>query len=130
MNYITKIKDCDNYLIDFLPMADIINLTMINTQLAELVSVTKIYLEYIQLKDIPKKYLIICCYKKGLINILKNYHRNGKNIFIPEEINLVAGNGHIAILNWFKDSGFKFNYNNSAINLASDNGLFVDILTI
>ena len=125
MEYITKISDCDNYLINYLPLTDIINLLIINTSLKKLVSETKIYAEYLQLKKIDKNKILDYCYEKGLINILKNYYWNGKNIIIPDGIDYASENGHIAVLEWFKSSGLEFRYSNYAISWASEKGNIV-----
>ena len=37
-------------------------------------------------------------------------------------INYASENGHIAILDWFKNSEFEFKYDEWAINYASENG--------
>ena len=122
MQYITGISDCDNYLINYLPLTDIINLLLTNTSLKKLVSKTKIYSEYAQLKGIGKNKILEYCYEKGLINILKNYYWNKKNIFIDDAINYASKNAHIVVINWFKESDFQFKYNSNAINYASENG--------
>ena len=122
MEYITGIHDCDNYLINYLPLTDIINLLFINNTLNKLVSESKIYSEYAQLKGVNKKEILKHCYKKGLINILKNYYWNGKNIIINDAISWASRNGHVAVLDWFKESGYEFKYSDYAINLASNNG--------
>ena len=74
MTYISGIYDYNNYLIEFLPLADIINLLMVNSSLNELVRKSKIYSEYVQLKKIKKDKILEYCYQNGLINILKKYY--------------------------------------------------------
>ena len=122
MAYITTIADCDNYLIYFLPIKEIIKLCLVNRSLNKLVTESVIYLEYVQLKNIYKPDILIDCYEKGLINVLQNFHRNGKNIFVRDGLNYASENGHVAILDWFKDSGLEFKYSNYAIDYASRNG--------
>ena len=121
MIYITGFYDSDIKLIKFLDLADIINLSIVNCSLNELVISSKIYPEIIQLKKIKKDNILICCYCKGLIQVLKNYYRNGKNILTGCGLDLASASNHIIILDWFKNSGLKFKYSKSAIDLASEN---------
>ena len=114
--------DIDYYLLKFLFIADIIKLKSVNRHLNKLITKTKIDQEMKQLIGISKDKIMKECYKKGLLRILKNYHQNSKNIFIHNELEITSENGHIAILDWFKNSGFEFKYSEWAINNASLNG--------
>ena len=80
MHYITKLYNCDLILLKFLDIYDIVKLGSINKSLNKFVIRTSIYNEILQLKDIPKNNIIIECYQKGLLKILKKFYRNGINI--------------------------------------------------
>ena len=114
--YITK------DLLSFLYITDIINFGQINRSINGIVQNSKIYNQIQQLKGTRKDEYLIECYKKGLLDILKIYHYNNINIFEKSGIKRASANGHIDVLNWFKDNGFKFKYINDAINRASANG--------
>ena len=114
--------DIDYYLLKFLFIADIAKLKSVNLHLNKLVTKTKIDQEMKQLIGISKNKIMEKCYEKGLLKILKNYHQNNKNIFIHNGLEITSENGHIAILGWFKNSGFEFKYGKCAINSASQNG--------
>ena len=113
MTYITGFYDSDIKLIKFLDLTDIINLSMVNSSLNELVIGSKIYPEIIQLKKVKKNNILIYCYRRGLIQVLKNYHRIGKNILTGCGLDLASANNHTIILDWFKKSGFEFKYSNT-----------------
>ena len=114
--------DIDYYLLKFLFIADIANLKMINSHLNKLITKTKINQQMMQLIGIAENNIIEKCYERGLLKILKNYYQNNKNIIINNRLEITAKNGHIAVLNWFKNCGFEFKYNSGAINDASKNG--------
>src|SRR5687767_11057647 len=101
MIFIIGIEDCDNYLINYLPIIDIIHVSMVNNALAKLVRKSIIYLEFNQLNNVPKKDILEYCYKKGLINVLKNYYNFGKNISTYFGIVYASENGHIGVLDWY-----------------------------
>ena len=117
--------DIDYYLLKFLFITDIANLKLVNHQLNKLVATTKIYQQMKQLIGISiskNEKIMEKCYEQGLLKILKNYHQNKKNIIIPSSIGLTSEYGHIAVLDWFKNSRFEFKYNECAISSASKNG--------
>ena len=113
--------DIDYYLLKFLFMTDIVNLKLVNQHLNKLIAKTKIDQEMMQLIGIPKNKIMKKCYEKGLLKILKNYHKNNKNIIIHNGLDITSKNGHIFVLDWFKNSGLEFKYDD-AINDASQNG--------
>ena len=115
-------SDIDYYLLKFLFIADIVKLKSVNRHLNKLITKTKIDQEMMQLIGVSKDKIMNECYKRGLLKILKNYHQNNKNIFIHNGLVTTSENGHIAILHWFKNSGFEFKYYNWAVNCASLNG--------
>src|ERR1700761_9115935 len=114
--YITK------DLLSFLYITDIINFGQINRSINGIVQNSKIYNQIQQLKGTSKDEYLIECYKKGLLGVLKIYHYNNINIFEKSGIEKASANGHIAVLNWFKNSGFEFKYTDYAIDQASLNG--------
>ena len=114
--------DIDYYLLKFLFIADIAKLKSVNRHLNKLITATKIDQEVKQLIGVSKNKIMEECYKKGLLRILKNYHQNNKNIFIHNGLEITSENGHIMILDWFKNSEFEFKHNEYAINNASQNG--------
>ena len=115
-------SDIDYYLLKFLFIADIANLKLVNRHLNKLIITTKINQQMMQLMDIPKDKIMEKCYEKGLLKILKNYYRNNKNIIIHNGLEITSKNGHISVLDWFKNSGFEFKYDEWAINSASTAG--------
>ena len=60
--------------------------------------------------------------KIGNVKMYNNF--NGINIIEKYDkiINNASSNGNISILEWFKNSGFEFKYDEYAINNASENG--------
>jgi hypothetical protein len=52
---------------------------------------------------------------------------NNKVLYKNDIIKNASENGHVEILEWFKNSGYEFNYDEDAINKASENG-HVEIL--
>jgi hypothetical protein len=48
--------------------------------------------------------------------------KNNKLCYRDEIINNACYNGHIQVLEWFKKSGYKFEYDKDAINNACENG--------
>src|ERR1700760_3480261 len=109
-------------LLSFLHITDIINFGQINRSINGIVQNSKIYNQIQQLKGIRKDEYLIECYKKGLLEVLKKYHCNNINIFEKSGIKKASANGHIDVLNWFKNNGFEFKYINNAINRASKKG--------
>ena len=61
-------------------------------------------------------------------NILKHTNlnifviKNNKVIYINNIIFYASFNGHIKVLEWFKNSGYEFKYSKNAINNASQGG--------
>ena len=94
-------SDIDYYLLKFLFIADIVKLKSVNSHLNRLITKTKIDQEMKQLIGISKNKIMKKCYKKGLLRILKNHHKNNKNIFIHNGLKITAKYGHIAVLDWF-----------------------------
>ena len=115
-------RDIDYYLLKFLFITDIGNLKFVSQHLNRLITKTKINQQMMQLIGISKDKILEKCYERGLLKILKNYYQNNKNIIVNNRLVITAKNGHIAVLDWFKNSGFKFKYSKSAINYASENG--------
>ena len=74
-------SDIGYYLLKFLFIADIVKLKSVNRHLNKLITKTKIDQEIKQLIGISKNEIMQECYKKGLLRILKDYHKNNKNIF-------------------------------------------------
>ncbi len=111
--------DVDYYLLKFLFLIDISNLRLVSRSLNELVIATKIFQQMISLAGIPgladteyikaNDKIMKKCYEKGFLKILKSYHRNNKNIIINDGLNLASYNGHVAVLDWFKNSGLELN---------------------
>ena len=114
--------DIDYYLLKFLFVTDIANLKLVNRRLNKLITKTKINRQMMQLIGIPKNKILEKCYGKGLLKILKNYHQNNRNIIIDNGLDITSQNGHIAVLDWFKNSGFEFKYDENTINCVSENG--------
>ena len=96
MEYITKIKDCDLHLINFLFFKDIVKLRLINNSLHKLIINHKIYNSISQIND--SNNILKTCYTNGLIDILKNYYYFDKNIIIDGGIDSALSNGHVEIL--------------------------------
>ena len=78
---------------------------MVNRHLNKLITKTKINQQMMQLIGISKDKIMEKCYKRGLLKILKNYQQNNKNIIIHRGLEITSKNGHIAVLDWFKNSG-------------------------
>ncbi len=81
-------------------------------------------INYIQPKEIPKilsisKRLNECLTATKILKTLEKYK--------TMDINIICKNGDICLLEWFKNSGYEFKYNEQAINWASTNG-HVDVL--
>ena len=114
--------DIDCYLLKFLFIADIASLKLVNNLLNKLITKTKINQQMMQLIGISKNKIMKKCYEQGLLKILKNYHQNNKNIIIQDGLEITSQNGHISVLDWFKNSGFEFKYDKWAINYASESG--------
>lgn len=115
--------NCDPQILKYLYINDIINLILVNKSLNNFIISTQIYSELIQIIKLPRNKILINCYKKGLINVLKNYHYlGGQNILFKHAIDYASQNGHVQILEWFKNTGFMFKYSNYAIDFASENG--------
>ena len=67
--------------------------------------------------------IIICACKYGHIQVLEWFKNSGYKFKYNETpINYASKNGHIQVLEWFKNSGYEFKYSNNAINYASENG--------
>ena len=58
------------------------------------------------------------------VNTFKYLIKNGANIHADDDyvFRYCAQNGHIAIMDWFKNSGFEYKYDERAINHASQYG--------
>ncbi len=114
MEYITGYFDTDYLLLDYLFIVDILKLCQVNRSINGLVKNTPIYAEYAVLFTYFREqkytfyndYILCECYRRGLINILKNYHNAAKKFIINDAIDMASGNGHINVLEWFKNSGF------------------------
>ena len=64
-------------------------------------------------------------------------HKTNLNIFVIKNnkvlnknniINYASFNGHVQVLEWFKNSGYKFKYDKNAIYFASRNGGHIKVL--
>ena len=103
-----------------------ISLLILNKKSYILITNTLIYEELNKLNNydakLNKKNMIDTCYKLGLINVLKKLKKNNENFVLATSIDYASKNGHIKILEWFKNSGLEFKYTVDAINIASANG--------
>ena len=99
-------------LLKFLSVYDITILVSVNKSVYKLITSTQIYREIIQIIKKPKNKILKNCYEKGLLHILKNYSQNRLNILDRnyDIINCASENGHVTILEWFKNSGLEFKY--------------------
>ena len=91
--YMTGLRDCDLFLLEYLPMDDIMKLILVNKPINRSIIATHIYSEINQLIKISVNEIMINCYKKGLLKILKKYHKFGKNVIISDGIDQASHNG-------------------------------------
>ena len=61
-------------------------------------------------------------YELGLINILKHFEKNNKYFITNNGIDLASMNGHVCILDWFRNSNLEFKYTEHAVDWASKYG--------
>jgi hypothetical protein len=74
-------------------------------------------------KILYKNYIIYNASQYGNVQVLEWFKNSGYEFKYDEEvINYASENGHIQVLEWFKNSGYEFKYNENAINCASLNG--------
>ena len=70
-----------------------------------------------------KNNIIFCACKYGHIQVLEWFKNSGYEFKYDEwAINNASLNGHIQVLEWFKNSSYEFKYDEWAINYASENG--------
>ena len=70
-----------------------------------------------------KNYIIGNASYYGHIQVLEWFKNSGYEFNYDEDvINLASQNGHVQVLEWFKNSGYEFKYDKWAINYASENG--------
>lgn len=82
MQYITKIRDCDIYLIHFLSLYDITNLCSVNKSFNTLIKNTKIYQSISQIINVKISHRLSTCYINGLVNILQKYYEHNDEFII------------------------------------------------
>ena len=103
-----------------------IYLSILNKKSYIFITNTLIYAELDTLKNCNIKIgnvnIINKCYSMGLVNILKILKKNNECFISNIGINLASVNGHINILEWYKNSGLEFKYTEYAIDWASGNG--------
>jgi hypothetical protein len=74
-------------------------------------------------KVVYKNNIINDACKNGHIQVLEWFKNSGYKFKYDEYAILWASKyGHVQVLEWFKNSGYEFKYNNYAINIASFNG--------
>ena len=105
-----------------------ISLSILNKKSYVLIINTSIYEELNKLKnydtnlELNSKDIINIYYGLGLINLIKKLKKNNEHFVSDNSINCAAENGHINILQWFKNSNLELKYSKKAINGASKNG--------
>jgi hypothetical protein len=74
-------------------------------------------------KVLYKNNIINNACKNGHIQVLEWFKNSGYEFKYDENaIDYASQNGHIQVLEWFKNSGYEFKYNEYAMNHASQNG--------
>ena len=107
-----------------------VNLSILDKKSYILITDTPVYIELDKLKNNKVKlwlgadnmFVIDIYYRLGLINILKKLKKNNKYYISNRGMDWASRNGHIDILEWYKNSELNFRHTENAINYASGNG--------
>ena len=110
--------DVDYYLVHLCELKTIITLTRTNKYFYELIKNAPFYKNLMKLKKEDKKLEI---FELGYLNIIKILYNDTNYQYPNDTIVLVCKNGHVNILEWFKNSGFEFRYTSDAIDSATKN---------
>ena len=118
---ILPIYDLDIYLLNFLDIKSILILSSISKKHRDNFSNMKLYID---IKEILKKEsfqsliadtVCMAC-KYCSIALLEWFKNSGYEFkYTSDAIDSASENGHIAILQWFKNSGYEFKYTSNAI---------------
>jgi hypothetical protein len=74
-------------------------------------------------KVLYKNNIIWNAFKNGHVEVLEWFKNSGHEFkYYVDAINNACISGHVQVLEWFKNSGYEFKYNEYAINYASENG--------
>ena len=125
---ILPVYDLDIYLLNFLDIKSILILSSISKKHRDNFSNMKLYMD---IREISKKELFqsliadtirVAC-KYCSIALLVWFKNSGYEFkYTAGAINLASNNGDVAVLQWFKNSGYEFKYTSNAIDWASFHG--------
>ena len=121
---ITKFNNTDDYLIKFLDIDSIINYSLLSKDTNKLINSYSIYKLLIlykkQSKEKDYNELINWAAKNGHVNVLEWFKNSGLEFkYTDNAIDWAAQNGHVNVLEWFKNSGLEFKYTDDAIDWAA-----------
>ena len=125
---IINFNDIDLYLLNFLDFESILSLVSVSRENNSIIKESPLYQEIIKFIKLKlKKYILYntieLASKHGYTRILEWLKNSDfKFKYTSGAIDRASKNGHISVLEWFKKSDFKFKYTSNAIDFASENG--------
>ena len=110
------VTDLDYYIIQLCDLKSILNLLALNWNSYDFITSLVFYEQLQKVKGSSNKRKAI--FENGYLNLIRILFNNVNIKYSKSEINWASENGHINVLEWFKNSDLEFKYS----NWASQNG--------